>query len=268
MSTRHSVYDNLVQFVKDDDSAALKFFLRWERDRRGYLHHRYSDGLTLLHQACLMGKRRVVHALVECGCDIEGCSSFGWTALHAAALSGCYDVVAYLVNTCASNVAAEDDMGCKPIDFTLDPQITALLDDKLEELTARAAQEKRTFLKIAQSVRQVDRKEDQISFYTQRKLFSRRYDHPTANCKTNLLMYTRCREGELGTTSQQSEHWASRKESYQDLKISKLKDDDSDRDSGIYEDFVDASDLTARDNALRISCQRKVNSIRGKSSIV
>ena len=228
----------------DDDSVGLKFFLRWERDRRSYLHHRNNDGLTLLHQACLLGKRKVVHVLVECGCDIEGRSSIGWTALHAAALSGCYDVVAYLVNTCASNVTAIDEMGCKPIDLTLEPQITALLHEKTEELSARIAEEMRNFRKISESALLVYEKE-KLQTYDVSKVIDKRRIENCPNSDTKFLRYIRFHDDDSDTLSLRSGHAINRTKSYRRMKVAKLKDDDFDRDSGIYEDFADTGDLTS-----------------------
>ncbi len=134
MHVKPEVFDLLLELIKKDDASALKFFLKWEKDRRNYLEHRASDGLTLLHHACLAGKRNVVHSLVDCGAYIEAKSSVGWTALHAAALSGNYDVVSYLVYGCAANPLAKDDMGCLPQDLTLESRITSILKLKTHEI--------------------------------------------------------------------------------------------------------------------------------------
>lgn len=140
MLVRKNIFQLLLTLIENNDAAALKFFLKWEKDRRNYLHHRNTDGLTLLHHACLSGKRNVVQSLVDCGADIEAKSSVGWTALHAAALSGSYEVVLYLVSACASNVLAKDDMGCLAATLTLDPQITSFLKRKSEEIEMRNAE--------------------------------------------------------------------------------------------------------------------------------
>eukprot|EP00794_Sanderia_malayensis_P004618 gene4618-5224_t len=142
MHVKAEVFDLLLELIKKDDSAALRFFLKWETDRRKYLEYRSSDGLTLLHHACLAGKRNVVHALIDCGADIEKRSSVGWTALHAAALSGCYDVVSYLVRGCAANPLVKDDMGCLPQGLTLEARITGILEKRLVEINTRTMIEK------------------------------------------------------------------------------------------------------------------------------
>ena len=237
MSVRNSVYNKLIQLVKDDDSAGLRFFLRWESDRRGYLHYRNNDGLTLMHQACLLGKRNVVHALVECGCDIEGRSSIGWTALHAAALSGCYDVVAYLIKTCASNVSAEDDMGCKPINLTLEPQIMALLHEKSEEVRVRAAEEKRKFQKISESVRLTNITEKQ-NLYDSPKT-----SYPHEEKGTVVINYIQYCDSKSGVVQSKMNH----KELHRTKKSTQHGEDDSDRDSGIYDDFADTRGLSISD---------------------
>ena len=267
MFVRDSVYSRLVEFVMNDDFVGLKFFLRWERDRRSYLHHRNNDGLTLLHQACLLGKRKIVHALVECGCDIEGRSSIGWTALHAAALSGCYDVVAYLVNTCASNVIAKDELGCKPIDLTLEPQITALLHEKTEEFNARTAEEMKNFRKTSETALLVYEKERLQTYHVSEATGKGRIENcPDRNKK--FLKYIRFRDDDSDRLSLRSGHAVNRTKSYRRMKVVKLKDDDFDRDSGIYEDFADTGDVTVRDNVLKKPSKNKFVPIYGKSTHV
>jgi len=258
MTVRKSVYNKLIQLVKDDNSAGLRFFLRWESDRRGYLHYRNNDGLTLLHQACLLGKRNVVHALVECGSDIEGRSSIGWTALHAAALSGCYDVVAYLIKTCASNVTAEDDMGCKPINLTLGPQIMALLHEKSEEVLLRAAEEKRKFQKISESVRSINITQKQ----SLHGISETSYPHNRRG--TFVLNYIKFCDNKSGVAQSKM----NRKELHHMRKSTQYSEDDSDRDSGIYDDFADTRSSSSPDGVSKNSYQIVLATRSSRTTIV
>ena len=263
------MYERLVELVKDDDSAGLKFFLRWERDRRSYLHHRNNDGLTLLHQACLLGKKNVVNALVECGCDIEGRSSVGWTALHAGALSGNFEVVSYLVNSCASNVVAVDDMGCKPMDLTLEPKITKLLREKTEDFAAKTAEEAQNYRRISQTVLPAILNDKQRSYTAPATITRRRSGLPQrVESDTNFLQYVRFREDEADRLSLPGDITANREKRYQATKVTKTKERTSERDSGIYEDFPDFRDLTTKDDLSKKLREKKFVSRRGRSSIV
>eukprot|EP00112_Aurelia_sp_Birch-Aquarium-sp1_P002547 Seg1281.2 transcript_id=Seg1281.2/GoldUCD/mRNA.D3Y31 product="Protein phosphatase 1 regulatory subunit 27" protein_id=Seg1281.2/GoldUCD/D3Y31 len=244
MFVRDSVYDLLVDFMKQDDAAGLKFFLQQERDRRCYLSHRNNDGLMLLHQACLLGKLSVAKTLVECGGDIEGRSSVGWTALHASALSGCYELVSYLINTCASNVIARDDMGCKPIDLTLDSQITDLIKSKTDEKEARDAEEAKIFKELALLDFKVRANEKQRSYTAPTPITkqSRNVDVPRNKGYTIIpvrvsyavnddsLAETRSLPGDFANYSPRI---CRHRKTGTDPDIAK-------RDSGIYEDFIDA----------------------------
>lgn len=250
MFVRESLYENLVELVNADDSAGLNFFLRWERDRRSYLNHRNKDGLTLLHQACLLGKLRVVRSLVECGCDVEGRSSVGWTALHAGALSGNYEVVSFLVNACASNVVAVDDMGCKPIDLTLEPQITSLLQTRTDEQSKRAAEEARTFQEISARMCSVVLNEKKRS-YSVPVTFNRNRSENCirVNSDSYFLQYVRFREDDADIVSLPGDIGAKhRGKRNKTTGVGKTKERTSERDSGIYEDLPDIRDLTMKNH--------------------
>ncbi len=178
MFVKPEVFNLLLDLIKNDDAAALRFFLRWEKDRRQYLLHRTNDGLTLLHHACLAGKRNVVHCLVDCGADIEVRSSVGWSALHAAALSGCYDVVSYLLRGCAANPLVKDDMGCVPHDLTLESRITTMLKDRIEEI--KAAAEKYDTARAASVIEAAESKHATTNTLTRRNTLpiTQRLNHP------------------------------------------------------------------------------------------
>ena len=248
MLVRDSIYDRLVELVKSEDSAGLKFFLRWERDRRSYLQHRNKDGLTLLHHACLLGKLNVVHSLVDCGCDIEGRSSVGWTALHAGALSGNYKIVSYLVNTCASNVLAMDDMGCRPIDLTLDPQITTILKTKTDNLLARTSEEDRNLAELSakQSLKIFDEK---IRSHSTPEMIPKRRDQLLTQVRGEniIFKYMRLRESEPDRLSLPGDTVSKNQENRSHMvKVIKKRKGLSERDSGIYEDLPDVGNLAIK----------------------
>ena len=131
---RGKLRELLEQLIKDDDPVGVKFLLRGESDRRRFLYEKNSEGLLPVHQACLTGNTKVVHALLDSGADIEARSSLGWTGLHTAILSGSSHLVEYLLYTCAANVFAKDDMGCLPADLTLDATITKILKTRTEQV--------------------------------------------------------------------------------------------------------------------------------------
>ena len=268
MLVRSSIYEHLEEFVKNGDSAGLKFFLRWEQDRRRYLNHRNNDGLTLLHQACLLGKPRVVHTLVECGCDIEGRSSVGWTALHAAALSGCFDVVSYLVNTCASDVSAIDDMGCKPIDLTLEPQVTNLLRESIDKADKKAAKDTEIF---KESIKR-------HSTYNLRTLKGRSNTCPTkiasslsprvvTRVRSETYMSNRAtfEKGKDDTHSLPGDLFA--KKDKNNNETTKTKIEDSRRDSGIYDDFLEMRQISAKAHASK-KVERPPINLQSRSTTV
>ena len=254
MFVRDSVYHLLVDFVKQDDAAGLKFFLQRECDRRCYLSHRNNDGLMLLHQACLLGKFSVAKTLIECGGDIEGRSSVGWTALHASALSGCYELVSYLINTCASNVIAKDDMGCKPIDLTLDSQITDLLKSKTDEKEARDAEETKIFKELALLDFKVRANEKQRSYTAPTPMTKRIHNVGVPRNKSHTMIMVQvsyaANDDSLAETRSLPGDFANYSPRICRHQKANTDPDIAKRDSGIYEDFIDsrASPLASKTN--------------------
>lgn len=66
-------------------------------------------GYTPLMNAAMMGRIKIVRALIDSGADIQKKGQFGYTALHAAAQNGHLDVVQLLVKYGASVNCKNDD---------------------------------------------------------------------------------------------------------------------------------------------------------------
>ena len=66
-------------------------------------------GYTPLMNAAMLGRVKIVKALIEAGADIQKKGQFGYTALHAAAQNGHLDVVQALVKYGASVNCKNDD---------------------------------------------------------------------------------------------------------------------------------------------------------------
>lgn len=66
-------------------------------------------GYTPLMNAAMLGRLKVVRALIELGADVQRKGQFGYTALHAAAQGGHLEAVQALVKYGASVNCKNDD---------------------------------------------------------------------------------------------------------------------------------------------------------------
>lgn len=89
-------------------------------------------GFTPLIEAAVRGDPALVALLLDSGSEVDGFSRDGWSALHAAARMGNYDVVRLLLERGADPLAATGD-GATPLEVALsgrrvDPRIVTLLE--------------------------------------------------------------------------------------------------------------------------------------------
>lgn len=77
-----------------------------------------SSGASALHEAAYDGKTACVHALIQCGADVEIEDSEGWTPLHAA-VCGRNSQCAELLIRRGANVRAKTDDGLTPLGIAL-----------------------------------------------------------------------------------------------------------------------------------------------------
>lgn len=77
-----------------------------------------SSGASALHEAAYDGKIGCVHALIQCGADVEIEDSEGWTPLHAA-VCGRNRQCAELLIRRGANIRAKTDDGLTPLGIAL-----------------------------------------------------------------------------------------------------------------------------------------------------
>lgn len=77
-----------------------------------------SSGASALHEAAYDGKIACVHALIQCGADVNIVDSEGWTPLHAA-VCGRNRQCAELLIRRGANVRAKTDDGLMPLGIAL-----------------------------------------------------------------------------------------------------------------------------------------------------
>jgi len=82
------------------------------------IDHLTSSGASALHEAAYDGKVACVHALLQCGADVNIVDSEGWTPLHAA-VCGRNRQCAELLIRRGANVRAKTDDGLMPLGIAL-----------------------------------------------------------------------------------------------------------------------------------------------------
>lgn len=98
-----------------------------------------SSGASALHEAAYDGKISCVHALIQCGADVEIVDSEGWTPLHAA-VCGRNKQCAELLIRRGANVKAKTDEGLTPLGIALqqkDSEMIKLLTSVSNQSQAR-----------------------------------------------------------------------------------------------------------------------------------
>ena len=82
------------------------------------IDHLTSSGASALHEAAYDGKVACVHALIQCGADVNIVDCEGWTPLHAA-VCGRNRQCAELLIRRGANVRAKTDDGLMPLGIAL-----------------------------------------------------------------------------------------------------------------------------------------------------
>ena len=86
-------------------------------------------GYTPLMNAAMLGRLKIVKALIELGADVQKKGQFGYTALHAAAQGGHLEVVQALVKYGASVNCKNDDGDIPLILGKLKRKVENTMDD-------------------------------------------------------------------------------------------------------------------------------------------
>ena len=114
--------------LDEEDTTQAKVFLYYHKakinlDKTDPL----NEGKSLLHCFCERGSLSVVRLLVDNGASIELVDGFGNTGLHYACSGNYFELVRFLLNTCA-NVFATNEQGKIPSQMTTNQSVKILIE--------------------------------------------------------------------------------------------------------------------------------------------
>ncbi|KAM9753174.1 protein phosphatase 1 regulatory subunit 12A isoform 2-T2 [Menidia menidia] len=98
---------------------------------------------TALHVAAAKGYIEVLKVLLQCGVDVDGTDSDGWTPLHAAAHWGQEEVCTLLADSMC-DMAAVNNVGQTPLDVADENLVDALEELQKKQNALRSEKEKQT----------------------------------------------------------------------------------------------------------------------------